>query len=305
LKKIFYALIIISQVSNAQSFDCAKAKTQSEKSICKNKELSSLDSDLNKSFKEKHDFLKTKNVVLAEFFRSNQNDWIWLRDLICKADVSCLKDIYKTRIKDLIKYDNGDTKTIDYFYVSMQSPENAKLSIHVEYPEFFGTDANIIKNARNFSGIRTERNLKEASLEGPLDVQFEVKKINSDLLYVYRIYSCSGPCPPEILVYDLKNGEEIDFWKNLKENAQKKYLRSVRLNGEKKRKDDDCREDYAEDKFDQTSLEVEFKKDKIVLSPFFVAYSQACVEDLEIEAQDFIKDLKGSRYKDLLKDLTN
>ncbi|MCD8340092.1 MAG: hypothetical protein LUC43_07835 [Burkholderiales bacterium] len=62
---VFCGLFIFGGVANAASFDCAKAKSFSEKTICGNSEYSQLDEELAKVFKEARNAAPDRNEFKA------------------------------------------------------------------------------------------------------------------------------------------------------------------------------------------------------------------------------------------------
>jgi uncharacterized protein YecT (DUF1311 family) len=86
-------------VSQAASFDCAKAGTPTEKAICKNPAVSKLDDQVAAAFKTAQGLWPAGNW--SAFIRSEQRWWLKDRDRICKADVACLKQDYERRLSYL------------------------------------------------------------------------------------------------------------------------------------------------------------------------------------------------------------
>src|SRR4051794_17667809 len=84
-------------VAFAVSFDCNKAKTLVEHTICSDTELSTLDDQLAGRYSEA---MRTTND--KETLRADQKKWLRTRN-DCK-DIDCLKEAYATRISDLGKY---------------------------------------------------------------------------------------------------------------------------------------------------------------------------------------------------------
>ena len=88
------ALLSLSVNSQAASFNCAKAKSYSEKEVCDSKQLSKLDDDLDKVFKKVLAATSNKANLKTE-----QADWLKEREAC--ADKSCITDIYQSRIEEL------------------------------------------------------------------------------------------------------------------------------------------------------------------------------------------------------------
>ncbi|HTH73139.1 MAG TPA: lysozyme inhibitor LprI family protein [Trinickia sp.] len=89
------ALAALPIASRAASFDCAKAASPTEKTICATPALSRLDSDLAAAWKaaiaQSHDAAALKNA---------QRQWLRLRDA-CGEDKACVSDRYHERLAAL------------------------------------------------------------------------------------------------------------------------------------------------------------------------------------------------------------
>jgi len=79
----------------AASFDCGKAKSQVEKIICGNEELSKLDDSLNDAYLKALNRPDSKKQTME-----SQKQWIKKERDICR-DVACMKQAYEVRIKEL------------------------------------------------------------------------------------------------------------------------------------------------------------------------------------------------------------
>ncbi|WGZ90444.1 MAG: SH3 domain-containing protein [Candidatus Thiocaldithrix dubininis] len=91
---MFAALLSLSIHSQAASFNCAKAKSYSEKEVCDSKQLSKLDEDLDKVFKK---VLATTSDKAS--LKTEQADWLKEREAC--SDKSCITDVYQSRIEEL------------------------------------------------------------------------------------------------------------------------------------------------------------------------------------------------------------
>ena len=79
------------------SFDCTKARTTTEKTICADKTLASLDTKLAYNY----NYLKTLDIgSKSSQLQSDQRDWLKQRNA-CQEKNSCLRNAYETRIKAL------------------------------------------------------------------------------------------------------------------------------------------------------------------------------------------------------------
>jgi uncharacterized protein len=105
-KRLFTVIAVfglLSTQANAASFDCNKAVSWLEKTVCSNPELSKLDEELAKAY---HDALASLSPEGQKETRQYQRQW--LKDILpkCKKDnqgisVRCLKYNYNKRIKQL------------------------------------------------------------------------------------------------------------------------------------------------------------------------------------------------------------
>lgn len=103
MKKLTLATIsilgtcLLSTHANSASFDCSKAATWVEKTICKNPELSRLDEAMAKKYKKDLSNASDKddkdNIII------NQRLWLKFQRNTCK-DKECLIREYKERIED-------------------------------------------------------------------------------------------------------------------------------------------------------------------------------------------------------------
>lgn len=92
--------LAVLPTAQAASFNCVKAVSTIEKSICSDEELSKLDETLNKSYQHAIDQNVDKQKVIKEQRQ-------WLKDVrnACH-EIDCLRIAYKTRINDLSQYIN-------------------------------------------------------------------------------------------------------------------------------------------------------------------------------------------------------
>ncbi|MFZ6759183.1 lysozyme inhibitor LprI family protein [Undibacterium sp. Ji50W] len=90
------ASLAISSSALAASFDCAKARTPTEKAICAEPSLSSLDTEVGQAFKAAQALWPAGNW--KDFLRAEQREWLKTRDAECKSDLACLKRNYERRL---------------------------------------------------------------------------------------------------------------------------------------------------------------------------------------------------------------
>lgn len=84
--------LVLPLHSHAASFNCAKAKTWSEKTVCNTKQLSSLDDLLAVSFKKALESTDDKAAL-----KSAQVAWLTDERDVCE-DIACLKAVYTARL---------------------------------------------------------------------------------------------------------------------------------------------------------------------------------------------------------------
>lgn len=108
------SLTALSLSSIGASFDCSKARTQVEKAICSDAELSQLDEEMAVKYK-----IALKDHPVFNFVKTYQRNW--LKDnSSCNSKnlVGCLKDSYKTRILQLSDIENtkiySNSEKFDY-----------------------------------------------------------------------------------------------------------------------------------------------------------------------------------------------
>jgi uncharacterized protein len=94
------SLVMFVSTAQAVSFDCQKAKTFIEKSICQNPDLSDLDDELGSQFQLA--LTDNKNPAL---FKKQQLAWLKQRNT-CQT-VDCVKKSYQQRIAILTRYNNN------------------------------------------------------------------------------------------------------------------------------------------------------------------------------------------------------
>jgi uncharacterized protein YecT (DUF1311 family) len=87
---------LLASSAHAASFDCAKAKAEDERAICKNAELSKLDEDMAAAYKSVVQPMTGFKLRLGAL-RANQQAWVKDRAR-CGDTVLCLKDVYLQRI---------------------------------------------------------------------------------------------------------------------------------------------------------------------------------------------------------------
>jgi len=85
--------------ANAASFDCNRASTDTEKTICANAELSKRDERLARAYREA--LSKITEAHAKKLLQEEQSAWPATRDKRCSTDETCLHLEYSDRIIDL------------------------------------------------------------------------------------------------------------------------------------------------------------------------------------------------------------
>jgi uncharacterized protein len=91
---VFLVLLTVGTVA-AASFDCNKAKSEVEKLLCGDDELSKLDESLNRAYME-----SLKRTDVREQMIKSQRQWLKRVRNACQT-AECLRKVYETRIKEL------------------------------------------------------------------------------------------------------------------------------------------------------------------------------------------------------------
>jgi uncharacterized protein YecT (DUF1311 family) len=119
---IFVLFGLFTTQANAASFDCKKASTWLEKTVCSNPELSKLDEQMAKAYQDALASLSPKGQKETREYQKR-----WLKETLpnCKNDkqdisVECLKYNYKDRIKQLqhslIKFPDRIFRNVQVMY---------------------------------------------------------------------------------------------------------------------------------------------------------------------------------------------
>jgi uncharacterized protein len=117
---VFLAVIVVvvPSIVTGASFDCSKARTGVEKTICADKALSSLDEELAKTYES-----VISSSDNADMVKREQKEW--LRSVRDKCrDEACLKDAYANRLAQLAATRQVEWKTF----------RDANLGIEFSYP---------------------------------------------------------------------------------------------------------------------------------------------------------------------------
>ena len=90
-----FVILFFQSLAFGASFDCSKASTNVEKTICASKTLSELDEQLASAYKSTVSMSTNPDKVISQ-------QWDWLRNVRNKCkDENCLKNAYKDRLAQL------------------------------------------------------------------------------------------------------------------------------------------------------------------------------------------------------------
>jgi uncharacterized protein len=139
--KIFTLILftLIAFESLAVSFDCNKASSPVEKTICGDNALSALDDELNTAYKSALNSASNKQVL-----KDAQRKWIKEDRNRCK-DVQCLTDVYKKRINELKASTPNDINNIS----SNNAPDETEKK-YPPYPDVWGIEMPVYGTSPNF-----------------------------------------------------------------------------------------------------------------------------------------------------------
>jgi uncharacterized protein len=98
---VLVGALVFSPFSISASFDCGKAGTLVEQTVCTNKQLSDLDSSVGAAYKN-----ALKNASNQNDIKNRQRDWLQLERNNCR-DIACLKSAYTSRLAELNKKGTG------------------------------------------------------------------------------------------------------------------------------------------------------------------------------------------------------
>ncbi len=120
MKKLLLASLLFTPMfAYSASFDCNKATTWVEKSICKNKQLSKLDDKMNVAFQKK--LAESKKLGIGDdFAKQEQRQWLQYHRNTYKT-VACLKREYHEYLK------LAQDKPLKYNYVVAIEPNVSPL----------------------------------------------------------------------------------------------------------------------------------------------------------------------------------
>jgi len=100
-----FAVFLLESTAQSASFPCDRAKSATEKTICGNPELSTLDEHLGRYYAAARSALKSADSCLV----SDQRNWLRARRDAC-SDAGCLRQVYLQRLAELDPLQPGVTR---------------------------------------------------------------------------------------------------------------------------------------------------------------------------------------------------
>ncbi|PXX49895.1 XAC2610-related protein [Aquitalea magnusonii] len=85
-------LLLLPMLATAASFDCSKAASATEQAICRQPALSALDEQVAAAYRQHNQ---------QGLLQDNQRQWLAGPRAECKADASCLQNVYQQRLAQL------------------------------------------------------------------------------------------------------------------------------------------------------------------------------------------------------------
>jgi uncharacterized protein len=120
---LFIGFCLVPAISFAASFDCVKAASPFEKTVCSDPEISKLDEDLAAAY---GNALKALSKEGKQILRDGQRRWLHFVNDVCLKDKngtgtsSCMREVYEKRVNDLktaaVRIGPFLFSRIDYFF---------------------------------------------------------------------------------------------------------------------------------------------------------------------------------------------
>ncbi len=186
------ASFLVMAGAHAASFDCSKAKSKVEQTICSDPEISSLDDQLAASYGAA---LKSLSPEGGQVLKKGQVAWLRYVNIVC-SDAECLAGMYRDRLKDLdtaaVRIGPFVFSRIDYF--SGKKGKDSGTSPYEPYQEhqsYPRIDSPMSDMARQWNALvaKTPKaggdNVCDGD-SGEHTVSFEIKLATADIISVQR-----------------------------------------------------------------------------------------------------------------------
>jgi uncharacterized protein len=190
--KLFLIILLfglLSTQANAASFDCNKANTWLEKTVCSDEVLSKLDEQMAKAYQ---DALASLSPEGQEETKQYQRQW--LKQLPRCQSVGCLKDFYEERIKQLqeslIKFPDRIFRNVHVYYEKLDKTcPNGIVTNDLTYPQIENPRDENEKSWNNFLSKQATGNFKYGDECINSNDEYSVSFSNKHVISVERMNS--------------------------------------------------------------------------------------------------------------------
>lgn len=211
---------LICGIASAASFDCKKAVTAYEKTVCTDKALSELDSTLGLLYTEARNKSTDDELKLLT---QQQHAWLKQRSLKCpKADITCLRSHYSERNHQLENLVKGKASAIEIkrknYKIKRKNTLEHKALVEISLPEFKKIEpkrAQQLYQAIGMSApVKELAKIKHELQEDTwLDARYFIITLNQDDIVQFTLATeGSGAYPSASLEYraiDVRQGKRI------------------------------------------------------------------------------------------------
>lgn len=186
MRKIAFVIswFVALTAAHAASFDCSKAKSKVEKTICSTPEISGLDDQLAARYGAA---LKSLTPEGGQVLKKGQVAWLRYVNIIC-GDAECLAGAYRDRLKDLdtaaVKIGPFVFSRIDYFFGKKGEGQGEPYEEHQSYPRI---DSPMSDTTRKWNALvaKTPKAGGDNACDGDPGehtVSFEIKLATADVI---------------------------------------------------------------------------------------------------------------------------
>ncbi len=296
--------------AHAASFDCGKAVTVIDKTICAERELSNLDDTLTRSYKDALAKSRQKDVL-----KSEQRAWLTNVRNKC-GDTTCLKRVYRERITAIdsligakpdlprdvqaqgdIRYHSFPVRNTKILFPKLVHFKDKTVMNKInhqidELTKGFGCDDGSTKPS-------TTKTTDEFS------VKSSVTYAENDVFSIYASaqYFCGGsPYPTNdaniSATFDLRTGKKVEFkdlFTNYAANENEvlkiiaERLTASLTTGGGNRDSDSCRDIYSIEHLKESDFAFNFSKVGLRVQPLWPHAIEACAELVTVPYRKLIK----------------
>jgi len=199
-KNIIIAFLLgcfLANMSEAASFDCGKAKTSLEKTICADPNLSNLDEVLAKDYDNSMQIL---SVDGKKILRDSQRRWLRFINDSCfkykndRGSTVCMQEMYKTRIKDMktaaVKIGPFLFSRVDYYFSKSDDQFGRPYEGQTSYPRIDNPLSNSLTKWNTIMAPKPEAGGEDLCDGRPGDrhIGFEIKSATNIAINTKQSY---------------------------------------------------------------------------------------------------------------------